>query len=59
VSAGWLNARKARVLVALLLGAAAPAEVPGRLADYLETATRQDPNPPSGATPELESRRDG
>ena len=59
VSAGWLNARKARVLLSLLLGAVPPADVPARLAAYLETATRQDPNPTASATPDLESRRDG
>ena len=59
VSAGWLNARKARVLLSLLLGAVPPADVPARLAAYLETATRQDPNPTASAAPDLESRRDG
>jgi L-asparaginase len=59
VSAGWLNARKARVLLSLLLGAVTPADVPARLAAYLETATRQDPNPTASAAPDLESRRDG
>ena len=59
VSAGWLNARKARVLLSLLLGAVPPADVRARLAAYLETATRQDPNPTGSAAPDLESRRDG
>ena len=59
VSAGWLNARKARVLLSLLLGAVPPADVPARLAAYLETATRQDPNPTASPAPDLESRRDG
>lgn len=59
VSAGWLNARKARVLLSLLLGAVPPADVPARFAAYLETATRQDPNPTGSAAPDLESRRDG
>jgi hypothetical protein len=47
------------VLLSLLLGAVAPADVPARLAAYLETATRQDPNPTASAAPDLESRRDG
>ena len=59
VSAGWLNARKARVLLSLLLGAVPPADVRARLAAYLETATRQDPNPTGSAAPDLESRGDG
>jgi L-asparaginase len=59
LSAGWLNARKARVLLALLLGAGPRADVAARLHGYLETATRRDPNPLGGEGPELESRRDG
>lgn len=39
VGAGWLNGRKARILVALLLGAPGGAEaVPERLAEYLQAA---------------------
>lgn len=38
IGAGWLNARKARVLLSLLLGAERPAAVPGRLVAYLDTA---------------------
>jgi L-asparaginase/Glu-tRNA(Gln) amidotransferase subunit D len=59
LSGGWLNARKARVLLSLLLGAGPRADVAARLAIYLETATRQDPNVPGAQRPELESRRDG
>jgi L-asparaginase len=59
LSGGWLNARKARALLSLLLGAGPRADVAARLAIYLETATRQDPNVPGAQRPELESRRDG
>jgi L-asparaginase len=59
VGAGWLNARKARVLLSLLLGAGPAQRAAARLTAYLETATRGDPNPPGGTGPELESRPDG
>jgi len=36
IGAGWLNARKARVLLSLLLGAGPAADVPRRFAAYLD-----------------------
>jgi L-asparaginase len=39
LNGGWLNARKARVLVALLLGAGSPGGVAEGLAAYLEAAS--------------------
>ena len=38
LSAGWLNARKTRVLLSLLLGDERPAKLPVRLAAYLDVA---------------------
>ncbi len=39
-SAGWLNARKARVLLSLVVGAVPPADVAVAVAAYLEGAVR-------------------
>jgi L-asparaginase/Glu-tRNA(Gln) amidotransferase subunit D len=36
IGAGWLNGRKARVLLSLLLGAGPAADVPRRFAAYLD-----------------------